>query len=55
MKKLIQEFSKGIIRENPIFGLALGLCPTLAVSTSVVNGLGMGLAASFVLLGSNLI
>ncbi len=55
MKRLFREFSKGIHRENPIFGLALGLCPTLAVSTSVINGLGMGLAASFVLVGSNVI
>ena len=55
MKKLFQEFSKGIHKENPIFGLALGLCPALAVSTSVINGLGMGLAATFVLLGSNII
>lgn len=55
MKKFFQEFSKGIHKENPIFGLALGLCPTLAVSTSVINGLGMGLAATFVLLGSNVI
>jgi electron transport complex protein RnfE len=55
MKRLFQEFSKGIHKENPIFGLALGLCPTLAVSTSVINGLGMGLAATFVLLGSNVI
>ncbi|MBN2097332.1 MAG: electron transport complex subunit E [Candidatus Omnitrophica bacterium] len=55
MKKLFREFSKGIRKENPIFGLALGLCPTLAVSTSVINGLGMGLAATFVLLGSNVI
>ena len=55
MKKLIAEFKKGIIKENPIFGLALGLCPTLAVSTSVINGLGMGLAATFVLIGSNVI
>ena len=55
MKKLFQEFSKGIRKENPIFGLALGLCPTLAVSISVINGLGMGLAATFVLLGSNVI
>jgi electron transport complex protein RnfE len=55
VKKLAQEFSKGIIKENPIFGLALGLCPALAVSTSVINGLGMGLAATFVLLGSNVI
>ena len=55
MKKLFQEFTKGIRKENPIFGLALGLCPALAVSTSVINGLGMGLAATFVLLGSNVI
>ncbi|MFH1458734.1 MAG: electron transport complex subunit E [Candidatus Omnitrophota bacterium] len=53
MRSLIKEFLKGIIRENPTFVLALGLCPTLAVSVSVVNGLGMGVAAGFVLLGSN--
>lgn len=55
MKAIFKEFSKGIRKENPIFGLALGLCPALAVSTSVVNGLGMGAAATFVLLGSNVI
>ena len=55
MKNLIQEFAKGIIKENPTFVLALGLCPTLAVSVSVVNGIGMGIAATFVLLGSNII
>ncbi len=55
MKKLIKEFTKGIIIENPTFGLVLGLCPTLAVSTSVSNALGMGAAATFVLLGSNII
>ncbi|MFH0826363.1 MAG: electron transport complex subunit E [Candidatus Omnitrophota bacterium] len=55
MKNLFREFLKGIIKENPTFVLALGLCPTLAVSVSVVNGLGMGVAASFVLLGSNCI
>ncbi|MBU3911278.1 MAG: electron transport complex subunit E [Candidatus Omnitrophica bacterium] len=55
MKKLLQEFSKGIFMENPTFRLALGLCPTLAVSTSVVNGLGMGVAATFVIVGSNVI
>ncbi|MFZ2604054.1 MAG: electron transport complex subunit E [Candidatus Omnitrophota bacterium] len=53
MKKLINEFLKGIIKENPTFVLLLGLCPTLAVSVSVINGLGMGVAATFVLLGSN--
>ncbi len=55
MKKLLQEFTKGIHKENPIFGLALGLCPALAVSTSAINGLGMGAAATFVLIGSNLL
>lgn len=49
------EFCKGIIRENPIFIIMLGLCPTLAVSTSLVNGVGMGLAAMFVLLLSNIV
>jgi electron transport complex protein RnfE len=55
MKNLIKEFTKGIIRENPTFVLALGLCPTLAVSVSVVNAIGMGVAATFVLLGSSVI
>ncbi len=55
MKKLLHELNKGIFIENPTFRLALGLCPTLAVSTSVVNGFGMGIAATFVLLGSNII
>lgn len=51
--KLLPEFIKGIIKQNPIFVLALGLCPVLAVSTSVTNALGMGAAATFVLTGSN--
>ncbi len=55
MKRLFKEFTKGITIENPTFGLVLGLCPTLAVSTSVNNAIGMGLAATFVLLGSNII
>ena len=55
MKKLFHEFLKGVIKENPTFVLVLGLCPTLAVSVSVMNGIGMGIAASFVLLGSNII
>lgn len=55
MKKLINEFLRGIIRENPTFVLLLGLCPTLAVSVSIINGIGMGVAATFVLLGSNII
>ena len=55
MKQLWIEFKKGITVENPTFGLVLGLCPTLAVSTSVGNAIGMGIAATFVLLGSNII
>jgi len=55
MKKLFYEFLKGIIKENPTFVLVLGLCPTLAVSISLINGIGMGIAATFVLLGSNII
>ena len=55
MKKFFNEFLKGIIKENPTFVLVLVLCPTLAVSVSVINGIGMGIAASFVLLGSNII
>ena len=49
------EFVKGIWNENPVLRLLLGLCPTLAVTTSVENGLGMGLAATFVLVMSNLV
>lgn len=48
-------FVNGIINENPVFRLVLGICPTLAATTSATNGLGMGLAASFVLLGSNIV
>ena len=55
MNNLFVEFKKGIHIENPTFALLLGLCPTLAVSNNVRNGLGMGIAATFVLLGSNII
>jgi electron transport complex protein RnfE len=48
------EFSKGLFKENPIFIILLGLCPTLAVSTQVVNALGMGAGVIFVLLGSEI-
>jgi len=48
-------FTNGIWRENPIFVIVLGMCPTLAVSTSVENAIGMGIAASFVLIMSNII
>ena len=50
-----QNFSKGFIKENAVFVLFLGLCPTLGVTTSAVNGLGMGLATTFVLIMSNLV
>ncbi|HUV08571.1 MAG TPA: electron transport complex subunit E [Spirochaetia bacterium] len=53
-KVLLKEFSKGIFKENPIFIIVLGLCPTLAVSTQVINALGMGAGVIFVLLGSNI-
>ncbi|MBN2461171.1 MAG: electron transport complex subunit E [Candidatus Cloacimonetes bacterium] len=52
---MIKEFSKGLIKENPVFIMALGLCPTLAVTTSVQNAIGMGIAATFVLVCSNVI
>ena len=53
--RLLHELTRGIIRENPIFRLVLGMCPTLAVTTSLENALGMGVAATFVLVCSNLV
>jgi electron transport complex protein RnfE len=53
--RLLQELKRGVITENPLFVLALGLCPALAVSNSAQNGFGMGLATTFVLVCSNLI
>jgi len=50
----MRDLTKGFIRENPIFILMLGLCPSLAVSTQVVNALGMSAGTIFVLLGSNI-
>ena len=50
-----QEFWKGIWKENPVLILMLGMCPTLAVSSSAKNALGMGLATTFVLVGSNMV
>ncbi len=52
MKNLINIFKNGILKENPVLIIMLGLCSILAVSTSVVNALGMTLAYSFVLIGS---
>jgi len=51
----IGNFTKGFIKENPVFVLLLGLCPTLGVTTSAINGIGMGLATTFVLVMSNLV
>lgn len=48
-------FLKGIIRENPVFVLLLGCCPTLGVTSSAINGVGMGVATAFVLVMSNLV
>jgi electron transport complex protein RnfE len=50
----LQNFTKGIIKENPTFVLVLGMCPTLGVTSSAMNGLGMGLATMFVLVMSNI-
>lgn len=54
MSKL-QILTKGIIKENPIFVLLLGMCPTLGTTTSAINGMGMGLATMFVLMCSNVV
>jgi len=52
---LLNDLTKGIFRENPVFILVLGICPILAVTTSLMNGLGMGIAATFVLMCSNVL
>ncbi len=49
-----KNFTKGFIKESPTFVLVLGMCPTLAVTSSAINGLGMGLATTFVLMMSNI-
>lgn len=54
-KTLVQEFTKGLWAEIPPFRLVLGLCPTLAVTKSVENGIGMGMATTFVLVCSNIL
>lgn len=51
---MLQEFTKGIFKENPIFIIVLGLCPVLGVSTRVINAIGMSAGVLFVLLGSNI-
>ncbi|MGD8953058.1 MAG: Rnf-Nqr domain containing protein, partial [Desulfobacterales bacterium] len=54
-RSIAQEFTKGLWDEIPPFRLVLGLCPVLAVTKTVENGWGMGLATTFVLLGSNVL
>ena len=54
-KSITQEFTKGLWAEIPPFRLVLGLCPVLGVTTEVWNGIGMGLATTFVLVGSNIL
>ncbi len=51
----LQNFTKGFFKENPILVLVLGTCPTLATTSSSMNGLGMGIATTFVLVGSNVV
>ena len=51
---LLSDFTRGLFKENPTFRLVLGMCPTLATTTSLENALGMGAATTFVLCGSNI-
>mgnify|MGYP002872491964 CR=1 FL=1 len=54
MNKCVERLYNGIIKENPTLVLTLGMCPTLAVTTSAINGIGMGLSTTAVLMLSNL-
>ncbi len=53
--KYLSTFTNGLIKENPVLRLVLGTCPTLAVTTAAINGIGMGVAATVVLICSNLV
>ena len=55
MNKIVERLQNGIIKENPTFVLMLGMCPTLAVTSSAINGLGMGLSTTVVLIMSNML
>ena len=55
MNKSLSTFTNGLLRENPTFVLVLGMCPTLATTTSAINGMSMGLATLFVLVCSNVV
>ena len=51
----VKNFTRGLIKENPLFVMILGLCPALATTTSAINGIGMGIATTLVLIGSNVL
>ncbi len=55
MSKLLGDFKNGLWQENPTFRLVIGMCPTLAVTNTMINGLSMGLATAFVLLASEIV
>ena len=55
MNKSLANLTRGLWKENPVFVLLLGTCPTLALTSCATNGIGMGLATTFVLLGSNVV
>lgn len=55
MNKYTERLSNGLVKENPTFVLMLGMCPTLAVTTSAINGIGMGLSTTVVLVLSNML
>ena len=55
MGKALNTFTNGLLKENPTLVLVLGMCPTLATTTSAINGMSMGLATTFVLLCSNVV
>ena len=53
--KYLSVLTNGLLKENPTLRLVLGTCPTLAITTAAINGIGMGVAATLVLIGSNLV
>ena len=55
MSNAMKTLTNGILKENPTFVLVLGMCPTLATTTSAINGMSMGLATMFVLICSNIV
>ena len=55
MNKCVERLYNGLVKENPTFVLMLGMCPTLAVTTSAINGVGMGLTTTVVLVMSNML